>query len=96
MDDAKSATSLIADDLDTYQDDSLVETLLGGLQEFLDSPARVRQLLSQAPAALLCHCWLRAVPLFHSRGTESVLIASQRTLLAESCQRLVSERLAIC
>ena len=43
MDDAKSATSLIADDLDTYQDDSLVETFLGGLQEFLDSPARVRQ-----------------------------------------------------
>ena len=43
MDDAKSAMSLIADDLDTYQDDSLVETFLGGLQEFLDGPARVSQ-----------------------------------------------------
>ena len=42
MEDAKSATELIADDLATYPDDRLVETFLTGLQEFLDSPARVR------------------------------------------------------
>ena len=42
MEDAKSATELIADDLATYPNNSLVETFLIGLQEFLDSPARVR------------------------------------------------------
>jgi hypothetical protein len=42
VEDAKSATELIADDLATYPDDRLVETFLTGLQEFLDSPARVR------------------------------------------------------
>ena len=41
MEDAKSATELIADDLATYPDNRLVETFLTGLQEFLDSPARV-------------------------------------------------------
>ena len=51
VDDAKSATSLIADDLETYQDDSLVETFLGGFQEFLDGPARVRQSFVWALAA---------------------------------------------
>ena len=68
MEDAKSATSLIADDLDTYQDDSLVETFLGGLQEFLDSPARVRQSFFGAPAALACLWRLRAAVECHSRG----------------------------
>ena len=41
MEDAKSATELIADDLATYPDNRLVETFLTGLQEFLDSAARV-------------------------------------------------------
>ena len=83
MEDAKSATSLIADDLDTYQDDSLVETFLGGLQEFLDSPARVRQSFFGAScivvsfAAESCH-----MVLFQSH--QIVSIAHQDTLLADA------------
>lgn len=46
--DARSATELIADDLATYFDDSLVSIFMDGFQEFLDSPLRVR--LSQATA----------------------------------------------
>ena len=42
MDDARSATELIADDLATYYDESLVKVFMEGFQEFLDSPARVR------------------------------------------------------
>ncbi len=42
VDDARSAVELIADDLATYFDDSLVKVFLDGFQEFLDSPARVR------------------------------------------------------
>ena len=42
MEDAKSVAELIADDLATYPDNSLVETFMSGLQDFLDSPARVR------------------------------------------------------
>ena len=42
MDDARSAVELIADDLATYFDDSLVKVFLDGFQEFLDTPARVR------------------------------------------------------
>ena len=41
MDDAKSAAELIADDLATYPDNSLVQTFMDGFQEFLDTPARV-------------------------------------------------------
>ena len=42
IDDARSATELIADDLATYYDESLVKVFMEGFQEFLDSPARVR------------------------------------------------------
>lgn len=41
MDDAGSATELIADDLATYFDNSLVNIFMDGFQEFLDTPARV-------------------------------------------------------
>ncbi len=47
MDDARSATELIADDLATYYDESLVKVFMEGFQEFLDSPARVRLSLKQ-------------------------------------------------
>lgn len=69
MDDAKSAINLIADDLETYQDESLVETLLGGFQDFLDGPARVRQspfwdagCIAVTLADIIWH-------IIHSRGT---------------------------
>lgn len=41
VDDAKSVAELIADDLATYPDNSLVQTFMDGFQEFLDTPARV-------------------------------------------------------
>ena len=41
VDDAKAVAELIADDLATYQDNSLVQTFMDGFQEFLDTPARV-------------------------------------------------------
>ena len=41
VDDAKAVAELIADDLATYQDNSLVQTFRDGFQEFLDTPARV-------------------------------------------------------
>ncbi len=44
VEDARSATELIADDFGAYPDNSLVETFLTGMQEFLDCPARVRAL----------------------------------------------------
>ena len=90
MDDAKSAASLIADDLDTYQDDSLVETFLGGLQEFLDSPARVRRPFFGAPAALLCRCCLRAVVRCCSIATK-LFHCPPRDTTSRNCRRLASE-----
>ena len=60
VDDAKSAINLIADDLEMYQDESLVETLLGGFKDFLDGPARVRQSFPWGPTPMV-------IPLHHCR-----------------------------
>ena len=41
VDDARSAVELIADDLASYPDDSLLRTFMDAFGEFMDSPARV-------------------------------------------------------
>ena len=69
VDDAKSAINLIADDLEMYQDDSLVETLLGGFQDFLDGPARVRQLTFWDAGCIALSLADATCPPFHSRST---------------------------